>query len=83
MGLTTMAGGATGAGAVGPPFSARKRRTGSAPLSAGWMEKGRDGVGPKVAGVSRRRSNESWYFCRLGRPGHTVTPITGRAAFSL
>ena len=50
---------------------------------AEWMEKGRTGVGPIVAGVSRRRSNESRLFLSPGRPGQTMTPLTGRAAFSL
>jgi hypothetical protein len=38
------------------------------PSSAEWMEKVRAGVGPIVAAVSRRRSNESRVFCRLGGP---------------
>jgi hypothetical protein len=47
------------------------------------MEKGRTGVGPIVAAVSRRHSNESRLFSSPGRPGQTMTPLTGRAAFSL
>ena len=44
-----------------------------------WMEKGRTGVGPIVAGVSRRRSNESRVFCRLAaRPNHDAPHWPGR-----
>jgi hypothetical protein len=38
------------------------------------MEKGRAGVGPIVAGVSCRHSNESRLFSSPGRPGQTMTP---------
>ena len=72
-----------------PPKGAKnqlRRETGVPapyPSSAEWMEKGRTGVGPIVAAVSRRHSNESRLFSSPGRPGQTMTPLTGRAAFSL
>jgi hypothetical protein len=47
---------------------------GPTPLSAEWMEKGRAGVGPIVAGVSHRRSSESRLFSSPGRSGQTMTP---------
>jgi hypothetical protein len=47
---------------------------GPTPLSAEWMEKGRAGVGPIVAGVSHRRSSESRLFSSPRRPGKTMTP---------
>jgi hypothetical protein len=46
----------------------RETASGPTPLFAEWMEKGRTGVGPIVAGVSRRRSNESRYFVAWGGP---------------
>jgi hypothetical protein len=52
---------------------------GSTPLSAEWMEKGKAGVGPIVAGVSHRRSSESRLFSSPGRSGQTMTPhLPGR-----
>ena len=47
---------------------------GPTPLSAEWMEKGRAGVGPIVAGVSHRRSSESRLFSSPGRSGQTMNP---------
>jgi hypothetical protein len=47
---------------------------GPTPLSAEWMEKGRAGVGPIVAGVSHRRSSESRLFSSPGRSCQTMTP---------
>src|SRR6202041_1515401 len=51
------------------------------PSSAEWMEKGRTGVGPIVAGVSRRRSQRKPRILSPGRPGQTMTPLTGGPLF--
>ena len=83
MGLTTMAGGATGAGAVGPPFSARKRRTGSALyLRDGWRRE-ETALAQKWRVLVVAAPTKAGIFVAWGGPATTVTPITGRAAFSL
>src|ERR1700755_3156400 len=44
------------------------------PSSAEWMEKGRTGVGPIVAGVSVAAPTKAFYFRRLGGPANHDAP---------